>query len=69
MISRLHTAHKTPDGTRLQVEAGPGVSSLVTSTLPEVWGVLESGLVADGKVVDVSVFWLQLLAAYPCCTA
>jgi hypothetical protein len=45
------TAHKTPEGTRLQVEAG--ARALVASTMPEIWGVLESGLILEGKVDDV----------------
>lgn len=28
--------------------------NLVASTMPEVWGVLESGLIEEGKIDDVS---------------
>lgn len=36
------------------------MSALITSTMPEVWGVLESGLIEEGKVTDVSLFSLLL---------
>lgn len=48
-------AHKTSEGIRMQVEASNGVRALVASTMPEVYQILESGVVAEGKVDDVSV--------------
>jgi len=57
LMLTLTSAHKTPQGTRLQVEAGDGVRALIASTMPEVWGILETGLVEEGKVDDVSQLW------------
>ena len=57
---RAHVkTHKTLEGTRIQVEQG--VKAVIASTLPEVWGVVDSGLVQEGLVDDVSVcgrLWL-----------
>ena len=39
----------------MQAEAGNGVKSLIVSTLPELWGIITSGLVEEGKVEDVSI--------------
>ncbi len=46
-------AHKTSEGTRMMVEAAGGVRALIASTMPEVWQIISSGLVAEGKVDDI----------------
>jgi hypothetical protein len=38
----------------MQVEASKGVRALIASTMPEVWQILHSGVVEEGKVDDVS---------------
>ena len=38
----------------MQVEASGGVRALICSTMVEVWQVIESGLVQEGLVDDVS---------------
>ena len=38
----------------MQVEASNGVRALIASTMPEVFQIIESGVVAEGKVDDVS---------------
>jgi hypothetical protein len=38
----------------MQVQAAGGVRALIASTMPEVWQIILSGLVADGLVDDVS---------------
>ncbi|CAK9779633.1 hypothetical protein CC85DRAFT_280780 [Cutaneotrichosporon oleaginosum] len=45
--------HKTPEGTRLQVAGG--ARSLVTSTMPEVWGVLEAGIEVDDILYSLPI--------------
>jgi hypothetical protein len=52
--SSIRPAHKAAEGIRLQVEAAGGVRALIASTMPEVWQIIHSGLVAEGKVDDVS---------------
>jgi hypothetical protein len=47
-------AHKAAEGIRIQVEASKGVRALIASTLPEVWQIIHSGVVQEGKVDDVS---------------
>lgn len=48
-----NTAHKTPDGTRIQAESVSKPAGLIVSTLPEAWGIAESGLVEEGRVKDI----------------
>ncbi|BEI79931.1 hypothetical protein CcaverHIS002_0104600 [Cutaneotrichosporon cavernicola] len=51
MHFRAHIkTHKTPEGTRLQIAGG--ARTLVASTMPEVWGVLEAGIDA-GDIDDI----------------
>ncbi|BEJ11002.1 hypothetical protein CspHIS471_0104240 [Cutaneotrichosporon sp. HIS471] len=51
MRFRAHIkTHKTPEGTRLQIAGG--ARTLVASTMPEVWGVLEAGIDA-GDIDDI----------------
>ena len=50
----LTTAHKAAEGIRMQVEASKGVRALIASTMPEVWQIIHSGVVEEGKVDDVS---------------
>ena len=38
----------------MQVEASNGVRALIASTMPEVWQIIQSGVVEEGKVDDVS---------------
>ena len=38
----------------MQVEASKGVRALIASTMPEVWQIILSGVVEEGKVDDVS---------------
>jgi hypothetical protein len=38
----------------MQVEASKGVRALIASTMPEVWQIIHSGVVEEGKVDDVS---------------
>jgi len=38
----------------MQVEASNGVRALIASTMPEVWQIIHSGVVEEGKVDDVS---------------
>jgi D-serine deaminase-like pyridoxal phosphate-dependent protein len=38
----------------MQVEASKGVRALIASTMPEVFQIIDSGVVAEGKVDDVS---------------
>lgn len=45
--------HKTQEGTLAQVESSRD-HAIVVSTLAEAWGVLNSGLIEDGTVLDVS---------------
>jgi len=40
----------------MQVEASNGVRALIASTMPEVWQIIQSGVVEEGKVDDVSRF-------------
>ena len=42
----------------------PGVRAVIASTLPEVWGVIEEGLVEEGKVDDVSSCSYEILTIY-----
>jgi D-serine deaminase-like pyridoxal phosphate-dependent protein len=53
------TAHKTVEGTRIQLEAGGGVRAVICSTMVEVWQVVRSGLVNEGKVDDVSAIGIR----------
>lgn len=39
----------------MQVEASNGVRALIASTMPEVFQIIDSGVVAEGKVDDVSL--------------
>jgi hypothetical protein len=39
----------------MQVEASKGVRALIASTMPEVWQIIHSGVVEEGKVDDVSI--------------
>jgi D-serine deaminase-like pyridoxal phosphate-dependent protein len=61
-------AHKTVEGTRLQAQAGTGVRAFIASTLPEIYQILQSGLVEEGLVDDASfnsfscIFFAQLAA-------
>lgn len=48
-------AHKTVEGTRMQVEAAGGVKATICSTMVELWQIIESGLVEEGLVDDVGV--------------
>jgi hypothetical protein len=45
----------------MQVEASNGVRALIASTMPEVWQIIHSGVVEEGKVDDVS----ELLVSPP----
>jgi hypothetical protein len=38
----------------MQVEASKGVRALIASTMPEVWQIIHSRVVEEGKVDDVS---------------
>lgn len=38
----------------MQAQASPGVKAFIASTMPEVWGVVNGGLVDEGLVDDVS---------------
>lgn len=38
----------------MQVEASNGVRALIASTMPEVFQIIDSGVIAEGKVDDVS---------------
>ncbi|RSH89097.1 hypothetical protein EHS25_002763 [Saitozyma podzolica] len=54
MKFRAHVkTHKTAEGTRMQVQAAGGVRALIASTMPEVWQIILSGLVAEGLVDDI----------------
>lgn len=48
-----YIAHKTTEGTRMQVEAAGGVKATIASTMVEVWQIVEAGLVNEGLVNDV----------------
>lgn len=48
-----YIAHKTTEGTRMQVEAAGGVKATIASTMVEVWQIIEAGLVKEGLVDDV----------------
>ncbi|KAL7422475.1 hypothetical protein Q5752_003123 [Cryptotrichosporon argae] len=51
---RAHVkTHKTAEGTRMQLEAAAGVRAVICSTLPEVWGIIDAGLVRDKLVDDI----------------
>ncbi|CAE6427349.1 unnamed protein product [Rhizoctonia solani] len=52
---RAHVkTHKTAEGTRLQLKSNISeTKSVVVSTLMEAWGIVHSGLVADGTVDDI----------------
>jgi len=39
----------------MQVEASNGVRALIASTMPEVWQIIHSRIVEEGKVDDVSI--------------
>ncbi|KAI5480484.1 hypothetical protein MNV49_000637 [Pseudohyphozyma bogoriensis] len=46
--------HKTAEGTKLQMVSEKGTSdAAVVSTFPELWGVIDSGLVDEGVVKDI----------------
>lgn len=44
----------------MQVEASNGVRALIASTMPEVWQIIHSGVVEEGKVDDVSISFPSL---------
>jgi len=52
--AHTEVAHKTFEGTRMQVEASQGVKAVICSTMVEVWQVVQSGLIEEGLVDDVS---------------
>ena len=58
-LARLLTlTSKTVEGTKLQLNSEGGqTNSIVVSTLMEAWKVVDSGLVSDGIVEDVSIFF------------
>lgn len=49
----IQIAHKTMEGTRIQLKAGGGVSKVIASTLVEVHQVIP--LIDEGLVDDVSL--------------
>ena len=54
LVHRLTViAHKTTEGTRLQLEASGGIRALICSTMVEVWQIIENGLVEEQLVDDV----------------
>lgn len=46
----------------MQVQASNGVRALIASTMPEVFQIIDSGVVAEGKVDDVSPTYLSTLS-------
>lgn len=38
----------------MQAEAAGGVTAFIASTMPEVWQLVESGMVQEGLIKDVS---------------
>lgn len=63
VVSRRYTdryiAHKTTEGTRMQVEAAGGIKATIASTMVEVWQIIEAGLVKEDLVDDVHLSCLQ----------
>ena len=58
------------EGTRLQLKSSSGkTDAVVVSTLMEAWKVLQSGLVADGSVMDVRPCATLNLRLAQCVTA
>ncbi|WWD22569.1 hypothetical protein CI109_107062 [Kwoniella shandongensis] len=54
MNFRVHVkTHKTIEGTRMQVEAAGGAKATITSTMVELWQIIEGGLVEEGLVDDI----------------
>jgi hypothetical protein len=61
MLFRAHVkSHKTTEGSLMQLcqtddNSAKGEGSLVISTIPEGWGLLEGGVLDGGKVGNVSL--------------
>jgi hypothetical protein len=61
-------SHKTVEGTILQLATDPPTDTVIVSTLPEAWGLVNAGLTDSGQIKDVCIHDLFSLIPSTNCT-